>query len=215
MKLSILICTVPGREEKLSRVLSILEPHAVDRPVEVLVLRDNRRRSIGEKRNALMKMARGEFVSFVDDDDELSPLYVEKILDALEPDKENGVPHLVTFEVWVTGYEGMGYHPRTTRFSTRYDREDNLDGEFRRYPNHIMVWRKEIADQFPFDDISFGEDGRRAERMRSYITDDRKIVNIEEVLYWYRLDPRDSATMRGGSLANPRRLARQQRRGHR
>ena len=41
---------------------------------------DNKRRSVGSKRNCLLDSAHGEYVSFIDDDDEVATDYVDKIL---------------------------------------------------------------------------------------------------------------------------------------
>jgi glycosyltransferase involved in cell wall biosynthesis len=50
-------------------------------PVEHLILMDNKRRTVGEKRDALLRAAKGNYVAFVDDDDFISPDYVSLILE--------------------------------------------------------------------------------------------------------------------------------------
>ena len=68
MKLSILIPTLFSRKEKFCNLMTILSSQANDE-VEVVINRDNGEKSIGEKRNELLKEATGEYVCFVDDDD--------------------------------------------------------------------------------------------------------------------------------------------------
>lgn len=187
--LSILICSVPNRDTKISKLLTSLESqvlaHKGSERVEILVLRDNRERTIGSKRNALLQIAQGEYVAFVDDDDVVRFDYVDKIVEATR-----GTPDLITFEVWVSGYEHVAHESRVARFYPDLERDENTESEYKRLPNHIMVWRSEIAKKFPFDDVSYGEDGYRARRM---IGAARSVVNVPEMLYWYRFDPMDNS----------------------
>ncbi|MDP2651957.1 MAG: glycosyltransferase family A protein, partial [bacterium] len=92
LKFSILIPAVPSRLSQLSELLAALESQTNGRPVEVLVFLDNKQRSIGFKRDALVQLARGDYVAFVDDDDTVSPAYVDQILAAIESE-----PDVVTF----------------------------------------------------------------------------------------------------------------------
>ena len=79
MKLSILICTLKGRDEYLNRVLQVLEPQKTD-DVEILIESDERQMTIGQKRNKLLDRAIGDYICYVDDDDLVSVDYIEKIL---------------------------------------------------------------------------------------------------------------------------------------
>lgn len=187
MILSVLVCTVPGREIKLAKLLAVLEPQSGPN-VEILVLRDDRKRSIGSKRNALMSIARGRYISFVDDDDMVKLNYVSAIVDRTVSD-----PDLICFDVWVTGYESRGLASRICKYDPGYAHE-NLPHEYHRKPNHLMVWRKSIADRYLFDDVSFNEDDARAARMAH---EGKKIERVNETLYTYQFDRSDSAAERG------------------
>lgn len=83
-KLSVLIPTITRRAEVAERLFRQLEDRIGDRPVELLMLRDNCWQNIGEKRNQLLRAATGEYITFLDDDDELLEGYFELILDATE-----------------------------------------------------------------------------------------------------------------------------------
>lgn len=180
--LSILIPTVPGRERKLERLLATLDPQVRDRTdVELLVLRDNRRMTIGEKRNKMIVIARGLYVSFIDDDDAVAADYVEAICAALRAD----APDVVCFTVDVVGRGRRRlcrYHPDITH--------ENLPTEYRRKPNHLMVWRREIAATVPFQPVRFGEDTEWAERASVHA---REVTAIERVLYTYQYDRHDNS----------------------
>lgn len=83
---SILIAAVPERYHTVQPLLySLLETQAVGRmsDIELLYLLDNKRRTVGAKRNALLDVARGEWISFIDDDDMVSDAYVRRVHDAI------------------------------------------------------------------------------------------------------------------------------------
>jgi glycosyltransferase involved in cell wall biosynthesis len=190
--LSILILSIPARVERfLVPLLRSLEAQVgATGEVEVLTLIDNRRRTIGEKRNALLRMARGRFTAFVDDDDRVADDYVASILDAIrrQPDRD-----VICFDVWVHGYHELGYTP-TEGMLCRYgiELEDrDLPEMFTRRPNHLMVFRSALARSVPFPSTSQGEDTRWAEAMAKRA---RKQGRIEKVLYHYDFDVEISET---------------------
>lgn len=176
---SILVMTVPGREQKLASLLSVLEPQAT-REVEILVLRDNIRRSIGTKRNALVSIANGEYVSFVDDDDMVDDRYVYRIGEALA-DR----PDVVCFNAWVTGCPGPD---RIAKFSNSYELDENYGDEYRRLPNHLCVWKKSLV--LPYADQSRTEDAEWAHRMKRSGAA-KTSVEVPAILYHYRYDQKD------------------------
>jgi hypothetical protein len=183
--LSILVPTVPGREAKLGALLASLDRQAEVQPdVEVLVLRDARKMVIGDKRNRMIHIARGEYVVFVDDDDEVAPDYIAAIQSALE-----SRPDLVCFTVLVRGHGP----PKPCRYHPTYAHQ-NLPNEYRRKPNHLMAWRREMATTVEFPSVKVGEDTAWGDAMASKA---EKIVTIDRVLYTYHFDVRDnSATTR-------------------
>lgn len=91
--LSILTPAVPSRLDQLATLCDEIARQIGDQPVEHLVLLDNKKRTVGEKRDALLRMARGQYVAFVDDDDDISRDYVSRILTAAETR-----PDVITFK---------------------------------------------------------------------------------------------------------------------
>jgi len=92
---SILIPAIPERYHSAHALLySLLEQQSVARmqDVELLYLMDNRRRSVGAKRNNLLAMARGDYLSFVDDDDQIAADYVQKIYRQIAAARKNNPP---------------------------------------------------------------------------------------------------------------------------
>ena len=66
LKLSILIPSVPSRRKTfLQRILDQLESQINTNDIEIVVLYDNKKRTVGEKRNDLLNLARGQFLTFI------------------------------------------------------------------------------------------------------------------------------------------------------
>jgi len=181
--LSILVPTVPGREEKLTRLLMILDAQVRGRAdVQLIVLRDNRSMPIGAKRNKMLDLANGEYIAFVDDDDMVSTDYVQAITDLLRAE----TPDVLCFQVTVMGYgapKPCRYHPDLTH--------EDLPHAYHRKPNHLMVWRREIVAQIRFPEIGFGEDTQWAERATRVM---QRTASIERALYVYQYDSNDNSS---------------------
>ena len=86
IKLSILIPSIPSRFKRFERLFERINDQASksDMVVEVLGLFDNKKRSIGHKRDALVQMSNGEYVCFCDDDDDVSLDYVINLLEGIK-----------------------------------------------------------------------------------------------------------------------------------
>jgi glycosyltransferase involved in cell wall biosynthesis len=175
--LSILVPTVPGRERKLAELLARLDPQVARADVELLVLRDNRGMTIGEKRNKLISIARGEYVVFCDDDDMVEKDYVTSIAGALVASR----PDVVNFVVRVEGHGPA----KPCRYGLALKHE-NLPTEYHRKPNHLMVWRRALASKVPFPLQRQGEDTAWAEKVVKFASTE---TVIDRVLYRYRFRP--------------------------
>lgn len=180
--LSVLVPTVPGRESKLRSLLASLDKQVAARAdVELIVLRDNRRMTIGEKRNKMVSLAHGDYVVFCDDDDAVVPDYVDVICERLAKER----PDVLCFVVSVRGYgpeKPCRYHPDFEHVT--------LPHEYRRKPNHIMVWRRELALSVPFPAIALGEDTQWAEQIASRA---ERVASIDRTLYIYQFDANDNS----------------------
>lgn len=174
MKLSILIPSVFERYNSLKTLTDHINSQINgNKDVELIVLLENRRRSIGQKRNHLLEMSKGEYVVFVDDDDRISDDYVEKLLAAISYN-----PDCVIFDVSVTINNGP---PKIAKYDYRYGySEDN--NYYYRQPNHIMCYKREIAIRHKYLDLSEQEDTEWAPRASAEI---RSQFKIAKVLYMY------------------------------
>ena len=84
IKLSILILSIPSRLEKYAKLQQKLLDQIGDREdVEVLCLIDNKSLHIYEKRNELLRTARGSHLTWLDDDDDVADNYIDRITDTI------------------------------------------------------------------------------------------------------------------------------------
>jgi glycosyltransferase involved in cell wall biosynthesis len=145
--------------------------------VEVLGLFDNKTKKIGEKRQDLLNLARGEYLVFVDDDDRVSPDYIKEVLSALE---KNPDADCVVYDcIWTQN----GLTPRLCKYGVEYnywlsDDKKNWTG----LPAHTMVYRSSIAKRHTYIPTNYQEDVDWVKRASKDI---KKQVRIDKVLYYY------------------------------
>lgn len=155
--LSILTPTIPARAAQLARLSDWIRVQ-VDRnsaagQVEHRALDDvpgQRRLTVGEKRDRLIREARGKYVAFVDDDDWIDEDYLSEILEAARQD-----PDVITFcqQAQVDG--------QLSRVEFRLGNPNerfNPGGTTRRNAWHICAWRRDLAILSQFPATNYGED---------------------------------------------------------
>ena len=179
--LSILICTLPERKElyefidkKLSK--QILDLGVFAKQVEMCT-HNSITMTTGAKRNALLEMSQGQFIVFVDDDDDVSDDYVEKIfftilkhpyIDCI------GIEGIITTDGlqqknWIISIDCKDWY------------EEN-DVYFRT-PNHISPVRRELALKAGFPDVTYAEDREYSRRLFPLCKNEAK---IKGPLYHYK-----------------------------
>lgn len=181
MKLSILICTIPSRFLFFQRLWAILEPQLTSE-VEVIWFGDNKKRSIGDKRNVLLGAARGDYLTFIDDDDRVSPDYIDVILSTIKsrPDAD-----VITFVQMVSV---NGSRPKPCYYGVDLPYVDSPD-KWTGKPAHTMVWRTSIAASEKFTNRSQGEDTDWV----ALVTPKVKVqVQLDVTLYHYEYNHRTS-----------------------
>jgi len=147
--LSVLIATLVRREERFLELANGLcaQAEAAPAPVEVVAYQNAGEHPLASYREALLLTARGKYLCFVDDDDEVPPWYMEEICLALAPG-----PDVVAFEQYCTGtgcprtffglqYRGAPYEPVMM--------QDGGPAYLRAY-SHMQPIRTEIARQGSF-----------------------------------------------------------------
>lgn len=132
--------------------------------------------NVGIKRNILLSRAKGEYVVFCDDDDEVSENYISLILNALETGPDCvGINGIITTN---------GYDKRKWFISKEYGHwHTGSDGIYYRTPNHISPVKRELALKAGFPNISFGEDAIYSSRLFPFLLTE---VLISEPIYHYQ-----------------------------
>jgi glycosyltransferase involved in cell wall biosynthesis len=196
IKLSILILSIPSRFNIFKPLVDKLMVQIGDRDdVEVLSLFDNKSLHIYEKRNELMRIARGSHIVFLDDDDDVADDYVLKIATAIEENPSadvisfNQICYLAGKEARVFAKMGNPQEPVTPdpKDPTRY--KDTL-----RLPWHWCVWKTSLAMSEIFrSKYAFGTTGQSEEDIdwlnRLYPKVKQSVYLEDDWLHIYKWSP--------------------------
>ena len=185
IEFSILVPTVPGRVSTMFwRLLKQLEHQAFGLPVEIIGLYDNKKMSVGAKRNNLLRMVSGKYFAFIDDDDRIESTYVVDILNAI---RENPGVDVITFDIasYINGVLRHNCH-----YSLQFDYRET-ETEWFGKPAHTHVWRTGLVGDIDFPKKNFGED---FEWVKLACTRAHTEAHIPKTLYHYFWDQRITET---------------------
>ena len=155
-KLSILISALESRRELRavvegsirSQIAALGDPSAV----ELLIEEDNGKAASGTKRNTLIARSRGEYVAFVDDDDQVSDDYVSQLLAGIATGAD-----VITFQL-----EYLRVHAGTRAlWEFHLHSEDHKimpTGMRSMTANHLCAWKRELAAAVPWMPIGYMDD---------------------------------------------------------
>jgi glycosyltransferase involved in cell wall biosynthesis len=179
-KLSILILSLGRRKHYLDRLMGILKPQE-NEEVEILINTDNGEKSIGTKRNELLKDAIGDYICFVDDDDVVSNDYIDKILKATESNPDTIGIHLLHKEDNIL--RGLTYHSlKYTHWWDETNKENPNLKNYYRNPNHLNPVKREYALEVGFPEINHGEDRWYSQNILKFLKTEEY---IETPIYEY------------------------------
>lgn len=182
MILSILTPTIPGREAQLQTLQAKIAKQIGGQAVEHLILSDNRKRSIGAKRQALVNIARGQYIAFVDDDDDITDTYVEDILAATASGAD-----VITFLQAAT-YNGQ--HSIVDFQLNQGDHAYEPGGFTKRDAWHVNAWRRAAVAGCQFGESNYGEDHTWCVQARRRV---KTTFHIPKILHFYRHDAATTA----------------------
>lgn len=175
--LSILTPSVPERmDSHLKPLLEKLKKQIENKNVEHVVLLDNKKRTIGMKREALVEIAKGKYISFVDDDDDISEDYVDSIVEAAKTDSD-----VITFKQKCLVNDNQ---PSIIHFSlnNKTNQEYYPGGLINRMPFHVCAWKSSIGKKYKFTDKNYSEDWYWAQQL---IKEAKTEFHIDKVLHTY------------------------------
>ena len=151
---SVLIPTVPWREQNLKRMLDSIHEKAKriapGMTYEIQLYFDNREASVGVKRQKLLQDARGKYMSFIDDDDEITDAYVEDVWALIQSRQDTMRLHGKVAEYSFVHSTAIGLNS----YAATQDEPPILQ----RPPNHLNPMLTDIAKLASFKDAKRGED---------------------------------------------------------
>ena len=189
MKLSILICTVVGREKSYENLINELVKQIADNnlngQVEILTEKDDCKITVGTKRNILKNKAVGEYICFIDDDDMVNTNYLAELFKSFESN-----PEILTFQVQRYKNNNLDdiYCPNIHIGNLQ---SGNL--LFMRNLLHLCPHKKYLADKISFPDKNFAED---FEYSMSLANLNPRDMNLRKVLYFYYFNEKGTLTQK-------------------
>jgi hypothetical protein len=177
---TILVATLSSRGDKFQRLLDKLLPQ-VDRAqglVTVEALWNNGERSLRDVRQDLVEHAQSAYINFVDDDDDVPPYYVEKVLPCLD-----GWVHYIG---WKMQCIMNGYPLNPTYHSLAYGKWYEDRRGYYRDISHLNPVRRDLALKYGDYRTTTGppgtEDSHWTVQMRSHLECEKYIPDI---MYYY------------------------------
>ena len=182
IELSVLIPSIADRAQKAAGLFQKVAEQAKDKPVEVLMLSDNRKLELNVKRNNLMRLSTGNFIAHLDDDDDVSPDYIDAILGGIA---QNPATDVISFDQISDLGDKMPFRVSTSLLfenQDAYNKPDGSRGDITRKPWHWCAWKGSLARTVPFPTSAYGEDWSwLREMLKGCYTE----VKIPKVLHYY------------------------------
>lgn len=178
--LSILICSIPSRFEKVMKLYAEINAMVEDRDIEILILTDNKRRTIGAKREAIKNISNGKYFVYVDDDDSLYSL--KEIYEACKNDVD-----VITYKIKCRNSSGKEFIV-TVGLGNEIEHKGDGDGNYidlKRPPFTQAVWNARFK-HVRFPDLNYAEDTGWAEQVLKLAKTE---IHIPKVLQGYNFDP--------------------------
>lgn len=181
---SILIPTIPGREDRLQQLLGSINEKKIricpDLKIEICLFFDNKEVTIGTKRKNLLNGARGKYMSFIDDDDNVTDAYFEDAKGCIRGDFQ------------VCRLRGQMKEFTFTHSVEFNEKSPAAIGEvFVRPPNHLNIMLTDAAKFVHFRDMAIYEDfdwSIRLSKVRFFTREYRS--DFERIHYIYNLGER-------------------------
>ena len=183
--LTICIPTVMGREMKCERLVRNIDQQIkageYEQFVEVIIDRDNKEVSIGEKRDRMYKNSTGLFTVQLDDDDNVPGDYIKTFFDNFDPDVDcYGYHELCIFNLTTKKMSDI-----SIKHKKWYESKFPINGFHHfRTPFCKTPIKTKLCQQIGVKDMRFGEDHQFARDICPFLTKE-KYINKVMYLYTY------------------------------
>jgi len=146
--------------------------------VEILSLMDCKSMTIGDKRNRLIEMSSGEYIVFIDDDDNVPDYYISEVLSAIKESPDCvGIRGVIKYE---NDAKTVFIH------SLRYPQDEDINIYAKgRPPNHLNPIKREIACTVKFPDQNWAEDTSWANAIYFKLKTEKMIDKVMYVYFAY------------------------------
>ena len=183
--LSIGVLTYPARKVMYEQLIAMIKSDSARYAdnVEILGIHDDKTASIGEKRNAFMRAAKGKYLLQIDDDDSLVPDYFDEVMPVLMGEIPDCIGHLISVEMWRDKNKFMDGLARVSMEYSGFNTHDSgkyshTQGIYYKVPIKAEICRKEW-----FKNMNYGEDSEWMKRIEKHIGSQ---YFINQVLYKYQ-----------------------------
>lgn len=188
--LSILICSIPSRWDKAKALYNHCLELVGDKNIEVLLFMDNKKRTIGEKREAIKNISNGKYFMFVDDDDSLYS--IDSVYAATKEDVD-----VITFKSKCKNSDGSEY---IVSFGLRNEVEHNTNEkgfyvDLKRPPFPQCAWNGFYYKTVHYPKFNYGEDWGWVKKAINKIPEasySDAEFHIDEIIHGYNFDPKVS-----------------------
>jgi len=184
-RLSILIPTLnePFNVQMLRRLNSAIDPQIAKYPGQIEKYINDKGRSIstGAKRNQMIRDTDSDYFVFIDDDDIIHPMYVDRLMEGIN----KGVD-VITFcgEMHTRHRPGSPVVSKVDFIIKLGESYEERDGKYYRFPNHLSCIRRDLVHHIKFPDKTKGEDYPWAKMIH-----DKRLLktehHIQEKIYTY------------------------------
>ena len=162
--------------------------------VEILALYDNRRRSTGRKRQVLLDIAQGNFVTCLDDDDGIATNYLAKVVAAI---LQNPATDVIVFNSLTSLNNETPFQVITgLEYENEQCRKDESGHwvDIHRKPWTWCIWSSRLGKSACFPDGYIDDDWYW---LRQIIPQAKTQFRLNEVLHYYQYNSKTSFSNQG------------------
>lgn len=153
--LTFCICAITERAEMAMKLVDYVESLADGENVQVLVLMDNKKTTVGEKRNQIKSVVMGQYWVQIDDDDNVHPSFFREVLPILKEGKVDVLTY--NSHVSLVSKEGISEGLVVSKQGNEIE-QFKPNRVTQRPPAQFNVWNTDKFKDVMFQPINYGED---------------------------------------------------------